>query len=155
MVIIFLIALLVTVCGCGGTFFTPGDNNENIEIPPMLGYSVKVMQASKDLYNTVLTGSVDLYNKGVIDDSDVTKIISITSKYMAAHNTAQKAVSAWYNAHVNSNEGGIDQRAVITEVLKLLYLAPEIINDVNTIAGTSFDLPDVLDVTFLAEALDK
>lgn len=151
--VIVILVLVMIMAGCGSTFFTSKDEDK-IELPTLLGYSVRVMEASQGMYDTILNSSADLYRQGVIDDEQVAEIIIIANKYKASHNTAQKAVSSWYNAYVN-NEPGIDQASAITEVLNLVSLAPEIINDINEVAGTSFELPETLDIEFLVNLINK
>ena len=150
--ILILISVLL-IAGCGGKFFS-SDSDDKVELPTLLGYSVRVMEASKGLYDTILSTSAEMYQQEIIDEKQVAEVVVIANKYMAAHNTAQRAVAAWYNAHVN-NEPGIDQTSVIMEVINLVSLAPEIIRDINEIAGTSFELPKALNIEFLINLISK
>lgn len=151
--LIMILLLVVIISGCSGKFFTSEDEDK-VELPTLLGYSVRVMEASKGMYDTVLSTSASLYKEGVIDEEQVADIIIVANRYKASHNTAQRAVSVWYNAHVN-NEPGIDPTSAIREVISLVSLAPEILNDINDIAGTSFDLPEALNIDFLINLISK
>jgi len=145
----FLLIVLLTlvIYSCSNIFYTT-DNDEEIELPRMLGYSVVVMEASKGFYDNVLLTSAELYEKGVIDDDDVDDIILIANRYRSSHNTAQVLVESWFNVYTGGR-GEVNQTEVITEVLRLVSLAPEILNDINTIAGTDMNLPPALQIDFL------
>lgn len=150
---LLIVGTVISLCGCGITYYTPGPDNERIEIPNTLAYSVKVMESSKTLYNRVLTATNDLYEKDELTKEQVDDILEVANKYKAAHNTAQKGVSLWFNTYKNK-ELDVNKTKVIQDVLEVVAMAPEILEDVNTIAGTDLELPSGLNLSNLMNVID-
>jgi len=149
---ITILIIILFIGGCANQYYLKNDNDKKVKIPKPLAYSVKVLETSKNLYNQSLTVANELYEEGKINENQVDEIKEVAAKYKSAQNTAQKGVGLWFDVYFSNKEKEVNINSILSNVVKVAAMSPEIIEDINNITGTDIEVPPVLSLgTVLSE----